>query len=455
MMKKLLFWTIFLLLIVSVGANAQWKFVKYFPDTTTIKYWVSGLNNGIAVDPAGNVWLQSYSATCDTLKGAITWPTGCIRVFTPQGKELSFSPIHILTGKDQNGVAVQDTLSSLNAGNWGGTGYGLTIDPSSGNIVSNKGGSRVWKINYKTGQGIVRVAGPLPGYASSLSTCGVDSYGEIFVAPVSPGAVPIGILNPDMTTAGVVSNSSQDYCRAVAVDGAGNNVYVAFFSQELMMIYHSDNGSLGPYTKKDSLSGMAFESAVWNPKTGDLWTTSGNVTSGLPKGPYGPYKWFGWNVTTKKVTDSLAWYDPQIPMYGNDQRPRGIAFNKTGDTAYVAVFNTNVTNPPSWVEVFAKSGATYVQPDQAPIPTEFALSQNFPNPFNPSTKISFKLATSGMTTLKVYDLMGREVATLVNESMNAGSYTATFDAAHLASGTYIYVLESGGYRFANKMILLK
>jgi len=455
MMKKLLFWTICLILIVSVGANAQWKFVKYFPDTTTIKYWTSGINNGVAVDPAGNVWLQSYAANCDTLKGAITWPTGVIKVFTPRGVELPFSNIHILTGKDQNGNSVQDTLSSLNAGNWGGTGYGLTVDPSSGNIVSNKGGSRVWKINYKTGQGINRVAGPLPGYASSLSTAGVDNFGEIFIAPVSPGAVPIGILNPDMTTAGTVSTSSQDYCRAVAVSGDGNNVYCAFFSQEKMMIYHSDNGSLGPYAKKDSLLGMAFESAVWNPKTGYLWTTSGNVTSGLPSGPYGPYKMFAWDVNAKKVVDSLAWYDPLIPMYGNDQRPRGIAFNKTGDTAYVTVFNTNVTLPGSWCEQFAKIGATYVQPDQAPIPTEFALSQNFPNPFNPSTVIKFKLAKAGMTTLKVYDVMGREVSTLVNETMNAGAYTVKFDASHLASGTYVYVLESSGYRFTNKMLLLK
>jgi hypothetical protein len=453
MMKKLLFLTICLLLVVSVGANAQWKFVKYFPDTTSLRYWTSGINNGIAVDPAGNIWIQSYAANCDTLL-PLKWPTGQIRVYTPRGVQLPFSPIMTLSGKDQTGAAVTDTMSTLNAGNWGGTGYGLAVDPSSGNILSNKGGSRVWKIDYKTGKGIVRIAGPLAGYASSLGTVGADNFGEVFVAPVSPGAVPIGILNPDFTSAGNVSTSSQDFCRALAVSGDGNDVYVAYFSQQKMMIYHSDNGSLGPYAKKDSLLGMVFESAVWHPKTGNLWTTSGNVTSGLPSGPYGPYKWFAWDVKTKKVTDSLAWYDPKIPANGNDERPRGIAFNKTGDTAYVAVFNANGPTPSSWVEQFAKT-TTFVEPVKGAVPTDYTLAQNYPNPFNPSTEIRFSITRSGSTTLKVYDLMGREVSTLVNETLAAGSYNVKFDATNLSSGTYLYVLTSGGMRLTNKMLLLK
>ena len=459
MMKKLLFLTICLLLVVAVGANAQWKFVKYFPDTTTLKYWItgagSGINNGIAVAPDGNIWLQSYSATCDTLLPA-KWPCGSIRVFTPRGVEVSFSPIRILTGKDQNGVAVQDTLSSLNAGNWGGTGYGLAVDPSSGNILSNKGGSRIWKIDYKTGKGIVRIAGPLAGYASSLSTVGADNFGEVFVAPVTPGATPIGILNSDFTAAGTVQNSSQDYCRAVAVSGDGNDVYAAYFSQQKIMIWHSDNGSLGPYAKKDSIVGIPAETAVWHPKTGNLWTTTGNITSGLSTAGYGAYKWIAFDVKTKKAVDSLAWYDAKTPMYGNDERPRGIAFNKTGDTAYVVVFNSNDTKvgPAAWCQVFAK-GTTLVEQDKNVIPTGYTLSQNYPNPFNPSTQIRFTITQTGMTTLKVYDVMGREVATLVDESLSPGAYTVKFDASHLSSGTYMYVLTSGSARLTNKMMLVK
>jgi len=451
MMKKLLFWTICLLLIVAVGANAQWKFVKFFPDTVKYpnKQWGLGTNNGIAVDPDGKIWIQSYqyNSTVDSFKTGGPY-TGVIQVYYPNGTPASFSPIKVLSGKDQTGAAVVDSLSL-------GSGYGLAVDPSSGNILSIKSSARMWKINYKTGAGIVRYLNPIPGYTSSLTTPGADNFGEVFVGPVSPG-YPIAILNPDFTSAGTVTNVTTGYSRAVAVSGDGNDVYFTIFGNGMTYLYHSDNGSLGPYVVKDSLTlGLYPESATWHPKTGNLWVTSGNITSGMPKGGLAGYAFYAVDVKTKKYTDSLKYYDPQIPMYGNDIRPRGIAFNKTGDTCYIGAFQSNATPPSSWIEVFAKSGAVSVQPDPSPIPTEFALSQNFPNPFNPSTQIKFKIAKTGMTTLKVYDLMGREVSTLVNESMNAGSYTVSFDAAHLASGTYIYVLESGGYRFANKMILLK
>jgi hypothetical protein len=109
---------------------------------------------------------------------------------------------------------------------------------------------------------------------------------------------------------------------------------------------------------------------------------------------------------------------------------------------------------PSWVQVYTKS-TTYVEPVKGVVPTDYTLSQNYPNPFNPSTQISFSIIRSGATTLKVYDLMGREVSTLVNETLAPGAYSVKFDATKLSSGTYVYVLTSGGMRLTNKMMLLK
>jgi hypothetical protein len=88
-------------------------------------------------------------------------------------------------------------------------------------------------------------------------------------------------------------------------------------------------------------------------------------------------------------------------------------------------------------------------------PDKFSLSQNYPNPFNPSTVISYQLPASGNVTLKVYDLLGREVATLVNEEKPAGSYEVSFDASQLSSGVYIYRLTAGNFSATNKMTLLK
>jgi hypothetical protein len=89
------------------------------------------------------------------------------------------------------------------------------------------------------------------------------------------------------------------------------------------------------------------------------------------------------------------------------------------------------------------------------VPTVFALNQNYPNPFNPSTVIGYQLPVSGSVTLKVYDVVGREVATLVNETKSAGSYQVTFNASKLASGVYFYKLQSGSYTSVKKLVLMK
>ncbi len=89
------------------------------------------------------------------------------------------------------------------------------------------------------------------------------------------------------------------------------------------------------------------------------------------------------------------------------------------------------------------------------IPTIFSLSQNYPNPFNPTTEIKYSIAQSGFVTIKVYNLFGQQVASLVNEKQEAGKYTTGFDASKLASGVYMYRLQTGNYSLTKKMILLK
>ncbi|MBK7228838.1 MAG: T9SS type A sorting domain-containing protein [Ignavibacteriales bacterium] len=91
------------------------------------------------------------------------------------------------------------------------------------------------------------------------------------------------------------------------------------------------------------------------------------------------------------------------------------------------------------------------------IPTEYKLEQNYPNPFNPSTKISYQLPVSGNVTLKVFDVLGREVATLVDEYRDAGSYNLEFriENLELSSGIYFYQLKAGEFVETKKMLLIK
>lgn len=88
-------------------------------------------------------------------------------------------------------------------------------------------------------------------------------------------------------------------------------------------------------------------------------------------------------------------------------------------------------------------------------PASYSLEQNYPNPFNPSTMIKFAIANAGFTSLKVYNMLGQEVATLVNDNLQAGTYTVDFNAANLNSGIYVYELRSGAVKIAKKMMLVK
>ena len=96
-----------------------------------------------------------------------------------------------------------------------------------------------------------------------------------------------------------------------------------------------------------------------------------------------------------------------------------------------------------------------VQEEDGGMPTRYELSQNYPNPFNPVTKIDFSIPKNGTVTLKIYDLVGKEVVTLINKEMSLGSYTVNFDASKLSSGTYLYKLTAGNFSETKKMLMIK
>jgi hypothetical protein len=103
-------------------------------------------------------------------------------------------------------------------------------------------------------------------------------------------------------------------------------------------------------------------------------------------------------------------------------------------------------------------GVTWIEEDppvDAELPNRFALQQNYPNPFNPSTTIQFALPQSEHVTLTVHDVLGREVAVLIDGKCAAGTYNALWDAHGQASGVYFYRLSGGSYVQAKKMLLLR
>ena len=102
------------------------------------------------------------------------------------------------------------------------------------------------------------------------------------------------------------------------------------------------------------------------------------------------------------------------------------------------------------------STALGLNSEQDVLAKDFKLDQNFPNPFNPKTKISYQLPTSTSVQLSIYNLLGQKVATLVNKKQSAGNYSVQWDASGFASGVYLYRLETNnGYKQTRKLVLLK
>ncbi|MCH8496665.1 MAG: T9SS type A sorting domain-containing protein, partial [Balneolales bacterium] len=99
--------------------------------------------------------------------------------------------------------------------------------------------------------------------------------------------------------------------------------------------------------------------------------------------------------------------------------------------------------------------STSIDSDMNTAPVAFELQGNYPNPFNPTTNIQFSVPNTADVSLTVYDLLGRQVAVLVNGTMSAGSHVVLFDASNLASGTYMYRLQSGNMVETSKMMLIK
>ncbi len=161
-------------------------------------------------------------------------------------------------------------------------------------------------------------------------------------------------------------------------------------------------------------------------------------------------------VILAKADSSVGIMFKDVGNTGTDMTAKvGVqAADTVGVSYWLGGYPPGNTPAPNTGVIFKHSGPTAVGPGQAG-PMAFALSQNYPNPFNPATKIAYSLPHQMKATLRVFNILGQEVATLVNEVQNAGQHTVSFDASHLASGVYLYRLQAGEFTSTYKMILMK
>jgi hypothetical protein len=126
------------------------------------------------------------------------------------------------------------------------------------------------------------------------------------------------------------------------------------------------------------------------------------------------------------------------------------------DSTYLFTFGgySSAISDACWKYAF-KNIVTGISSNQTTVPTKYSLSQNYPNPFNPVTKINFALPKAGFVTLKIYDMLGKEVRTLVNEYKTASNYSVEFNASALSSGVYFYKISTNEFTDVKKMMLIK
>ncbi|MBS1516891.1 MAG: T9SS type A sorting domain-containing protein [Bacteroidetes bacterium] len=139
-----------------------------------------------------------------------------------------------------------------------------------------------------------------------------------------------------------------------------------------------------------------------------------------------------------------------VSGHGNTSSPQNYSFTNRNLTSGIYTYRLKQIDYNGNYEYHNLNGEVVVG-----VPNDFELSQNYPNPFNPETKISYQIPRDAYVSLKVYNNSGKEVATLVNNSVSAGYYTVNFNAANLSSGIYFYKLETEGFTKVMKMAVVK
>ena len=464
-------------LVTAPAAMAQWTFQNTFPADGSVPM---NSIHGLAVDPAGKVWVQSFGPTTRdsvmvdpavvartrTFDGTPTSnnpnpPPGLncglsnncrvntLYVFNADETQASFSPLSIVTLPG----GIQDTLGGFvnGSGRWEtNSGRGMGTGPS-GDIYATIGGpSTLYRFNYQTGAVADLVV------TSQLAGAGTapffDAAGNAYITAVVPND-PIAIYSPTLDYVGNAINADAGFNRATLVLPDGNTVFALNYSQKVATIYQRDDEFDTTYDSIGvAFQGMAVESSTIHPTTGNIWVSAGSAND-LPTGEwapgrrYQPQTWYEFTTDdvlsspTPAPRDSIVWANQEAG------RPRAIAFSPDGRTAYVGEFSQS-TN--ALQKFFNMTVAT-----EGTIENTAALSQNRPNPFTGETEIVYSLERPSYTRLRVLDLTGREVATLVDGQVGAGEHRATFRPNSLAAGVYVYMLEVDGQATTRRMLHIR
>jgi hypothetical protein len=166
-----------------------------------------------------------------------------------------------------------------------------------------------------------------------------------------------------------------------------------------------------------------------------------------------PFYWDGISNLLIEICYDNTSYTSYSPVYATSTASKTWGYYTDNSTGCTMTGGATQSIRPNISLVMA--GITNVQNISGNIPNKYALSQNYPNPFNPVSRINFDIPKQGLVMMKVYDILGREVKTLVNEIKSPGRYSVDFNGTELSSGVYFYKLECNGFTDIKRMVLIK
>ena len=453
-MKKLFLVTFIVMLTATLAFSQVWTFDSDFAQLKN--------PHGVVVTPDGKIWTANYSKT-DTLVNAPgdTLFTNPIYIYNEDGTLAE--TLRILTFGSE-----QDTLVK--------TCRGISLDKD-GNVLYTHYGE-IWQINYQTHE-LMHKFNP-ENYSMTEAAATDDGY---YYCGHVGGGKPVYILDDAFELFGYVTDTLQGLQRSIVCSADGNDIYIG-------KIYSGDNG-VQHFQSTDG-AGAESESFVAVDTFGTVVDAHGDVHRMWGQCLDWDHNGLLW-VGTYWAVDSLAftgWYgldptqdwavvdtighlfiEPNAGWQGAPTgvgayyAPRGITWNADGTVAYTADFDGGYIK--KWTNPSPKKPGDAIIPlselvvtaiengGNRQVAVTFDLKQNYPNPFNPSTTIPFNLNATKHVTLKVYDMNGRLVSTLIDQKLTPNHYEFKFDGSNLASGTYIYQLNVDGQLVNKKMLLVK
>ncbi len=279
------------------------------------------------------------------------------------------------------------------------------------------------------------------GNALKLSDPDGDSvYVGTFSVPNAPKSITYKFVKLSPNVAGDQWESSND--RKDTIPSTPRILKIVYFNNDSTTVY-SDNFITFQVNMKKQLKFAKFDKAKdsvvvrgdFSGWSGNAYVLAGNSTDSIYKGTF--------NITSvKKIIYKFVIH-----------KATGDTWQSTPDIVDSLLNGTPRTEPLVWFS--NDSVLTSVRREDDGVVKIYSLDQNYPNPFNPSTTINYQIPFDNLVTMKIYNILGQEVVTVVNEHQNAGRYQVSLNAGKLSSGIYFYRIESGSFTALKKMLIIK